>query len=304
MKERLILTERVTKIYPNGIKANENVSIHVNEGEVVCIAGPNGAGKTTLVRQIMGLLRPTSGIVRVLGCDPLKRTDVVKKEIGYVPQAPLFFYAHRVREVVDFVASISNASDDNKDQILRLLGLEQAKELIGYQLSLGQRKLLLLALALIKSPSVFILDEPTVLVDIVNKHRIWEVINEIKREKRRGILLVSHDLEEIRKLCDRIYFMVSGRIILEGSIHEISKLLRSSVELRISSNECKKLKGMLRGTVVSEGSEMLTLCYNSLNEALEDLQLITSSIPGDLRLVLEYPSIELSMMELFRRVGG
>jgi ABC-2 type transport system ATP-binding protein len=295
---KLVLTDRVTKIYPNGIKANENVSIHVNRGETVCITGPNGAGKTTLVRQIMGLLRPTSGTVRVLGHDPLKKISLIKREVGYVPQAPLFFPAHKVREVVDFVASTSKASD-NKEQLFKLLGLESTKELMGYQLSLGQRKLLLFMLALIKNPSILVLDEPTVLVDIVNKHNMWDVMAEIKREKK-GILLVSHDIEEIRRLCDRIYVMVNGRVVFEGDIHEVSRTLSSSAELKIFTSEYKRMRGLLKGTVISEGSEMLTLSYNSLREALEDLQLIASSdIIGNARLILEYPSIDLSVMRLF-----
>ncbi|MCS7366741.1 MAG: ABC transporter ATP-binding protein [archaeon YNP-WB-062] len=295
---KLVLTDRITKIYPNGIKANENVSIHVNRGETVCITGPNGAGKTTLVRQIMGLLRPTSGTVRVLGHDPLKKISLIKREVGYVPQAPLFFPANKVREVVDFVASTSKASD-NKEQLFKLLGLESTKELMGYQLSLGQRKLLLFMLALIKNPSILVLDEPTVLVDIVNKHNMWEVMVEIKREKK-GILLVSHDIEEIRRLCDRIYVMVNGRVVFEGDIHEVSRTLSSSAELKIFTSEYKRLRGLLKGTVISEGGEMLTLSYNSLREALEDLQLIASSdIIGNARLILEYPSIDLSIMRLF-----
>ena len=161
MRDPVVLAERVTKVYPNGVKANVDVSIVVRDCEVVCIMGPNGAGKTTFVRQVMGMLKPTSGVIRVFGVDPAEKQDYVRRRISYTPQLPLTFPAHKVLEVAEYIADLSGTPRSTVREVLEKLGLWDIRERLGYQLSIGQRKLLLLAMSLIKGGDLMILDEPT-----------------------------------------------------------------------------------------------------------------------------------------------
>ncbi len=300
MSNAVIHVENLTKIYPNGVIANRDVSLKVCNGEIVCLVGPNGAGKTTLVRQVMGLLKPTRGRVRVLGVDPFKEQYVVRENIGYVPQMPLAFPAHKVIEVLKYVTDLVGERSIGIDELLKLLELESVKNILGYQLSLGQRKLLLMAMALAKNPKILVMDEPTSFVDIVKKQLVWRIILRAKNEGK-TIFIVSHDVEEISRLCDRVYVMVSGRIIYHGSIKDIHKL--NGVELKIYVDEPRKIIEKIKyGTLRVEGNALI-VNYATFSDALKDLgNLASMSLDGfKFKLILEYPSITSSLLSILDR---
>ncbi len=290
--EDIILVRNVTKVYPNGVEANKNVSISVRCREIACLVGPNGAGKTTLIRQIMGLLKPSRGKIYVLGVDPLEKPDVIRENVGYVPQMPLAFPAHRVVEVLDYVAKLANKEDTKIEELLKLLGLENARYLLGYQLSLGQRKLLLMAMALIKDPKILILDEPTSFVDIVNRQLIWELVSRVKNDGK-TILLVSHDIDEIKRLCSKIYVMVAGRIVYGGSIEALRRL--SGIELKVYTDNPQRLINMIKHGAPEVRGNTIVVYYDVFSNALKDLEALSKTNIGDLKLVLEYPSLTYSI---------
>ena len=289
--------ENVTKIYPNGVVANRGVSLKVCNGEIVCLVGPNGAGKTTLIRQIMGLLRPTSGRVRVLGVDPFREQHVVRKNVGYVPQAPLTFPAHRVSEVLEYVVDLAGEKRARVYELLELLDLEDVRSALGYQLSLGQRKLLLIAMALAKNPAVLVMDEPTAFVDIIRKRVVWEIISKLKSQNK-TVLLVSHDVEEVKRLCDRVYVMFSGRVVYSGGITDVSKL--GGVELRIYTSSPSEVAKKIRHGVTRVQGNTLLASYTTLSEALKDLSSLADLPTNGLefKLVLEYPSITSTLLSI------
>ncbi len=290
MDSAVISIENVTKVYPNGVVANRDVSLEVNSGEIVCLVGPNGAGKTTLVRQIMGLVKPTRGKILVLGVDPFDKQRVVRENIGYVPQAPLVFPAHRVDEVLEYMVSLAGGSLSLVDELLELLGLRNVKNILGYQLSLGQRKLLLIAMALAKNPRILVMDEPTSFIDIVRKRLVWKAILNAKKEGK-TVLLVSHDIEEITRLCDRVYIMVKGRIVYHGDTKYVREF--SGVELRIYTNNPCRIAEKIKHGVLKVEDNVLTVSYSAFNNALKDLEKLVNSKHNSLkyRLNLEYPSI-------------
>lgn len=197
--QEIVVVDKVTKVYPSGVAANVDVSLKACSGEVLCIMGPNGAGKTTLIRQIVGIFRPTSGTVRVFGVDPVKHQDYVKRRVAYVPQLPIYYPAHRVVEVAKYVAELSGTHLDRVREVLEALDLWRVRDALGYQLSAGQRKLLLVALALIKSGDLLVLDEPTSFVDFLKKRVIWSTL--LREGAGKTMIVVSHDIEEVRILC-------------------------------------------------------------------------------------------------------
>jgi len=287
--QEVVLVDRVTKIYPNGVRANIDVSMRACSGEVICIMGPNGAGKTTLIRQIIGILKPTRGVIRVFGVDPVKNQDYIKKKIAYMPQLPLTYPAHKVIEVSKYVAELSNTPFERVREILEILDLWSSRDKLGYQLSIGQRKLLLLALALIKSGDLLVLDEPTTFLDIFKKRLTWSALLE---EKRRGrtMIIVSHDIEEARRLCDKVYVMVSGRIA--GKIESLSNINRG-VEVKVYYDKPSEIAHLFKRGSVKILSELLVADYTHLLDALEDLEnLAVNGVNRDIRVYLEYPSVE------------
>lgn len=245
----------------------------------------------------MGLLRPTSGRVRVLGVDPFMEQHVVRKNVGYVPQSPLTFPAHKVSEVLEYVVDLAGEKRVRVYELLKLLDLEDAKNVLGYQLSLGQRKLLLIAMALAKNPRILVLDEPTTFVDIIRKRVVWETILKL-RSQNKTMLLVSHDVEEVKRLCDRVYVMFSGRVVYNGGITDISKL--GGVELRIYTHKPSEVAKKIKHGVTMTQENTLLVSYTTLSEALKDLSSLADlSANGlELKLVLEYPSITSALLSI------
>ncbi|MEM1628707.1 MAG: ABC transporter ATP-binding protein [Desulfurococcaceae archaeon] len=302
MHDPVIFVKGVTKIYPNGIVANKDVAIEVNAGEITCVVGPNGAGKTTLIRQIIGLLRPTKGEIKVLGVDPFMSQSIIKREVGYVPQLPVMFPAHKPIEVLEYVASLARTRIDDVVNILERLGLNDVKDLLGYQLSLGLRKLVLMSIALIKNPRIMILDEPTSFMDIIRKKAVWDLISEFKCNNK-AVLLVSHDLEEVRRLCERFYLMMNGQVVF----HARSLPSLSEAELRIyprNMDDSDLIKIMIRNGVIKYDSDTLIVNYDSLIKAAEDLEYIASNGVNEIKLILEYPSFESFMEAVFKKVNS
>ncbi|MEM4487436.1 MAG: ABC transporter ATP-binding protein [Desulfurococcaceae archaeon] len=290
MYNRVIVAEKITKVYPNGVKANADVSLEVCSGETACIMGPNGAGKTTLVRQIMGLLKPTSGRITVLGFNPVERQEAIRRSVAYVPQLPLVFPAHRVIEVVRYVADLAGTPHTRVQEVLELLGLWDFRDRLGYQLSVGQRKLLLLAQALVKDSELMILDEPTSYIDVLKKRAVWDVLA-YEKSKGKTLLLVSHDLEEVRRLCDRVYLMLYGRVV---DVLSSLDSLHTWAEVKIISRFAGKLAQLFTRGDVNVGENIVVVKYQKLVDALQELEqlVINGEYRDDIRVYLEYPSVE------------
>ena len=245
--DKVLDVVNVTKIYPNGKKANTDINLEVRKGEIVGLIGPNGAGKTTLLRQILGLLKPTEGSITLLGKDIVKDPSIIKQEVGYEPQYPLYFPSLTVEESIGFALKFKGQKGDTLSkklsQIIELLCLGEVRKYYGYQLSPGLIKLQLLGVALAQSGSILVLDEPTSMIDIINKNHIWQVLADFKAEK--SLLIASHDMNEVKRLCDRIYLIVDGKVIAEGSPEQISGLLKLPCKFSFSTSDSDQTERLL-----------------------------------------------------------
>jgi len=285
----VVMVDRVTKVYPNGVEANVDVSLRVCDGEIACVLGPNGAGKTTLIRQIMGILRPTRGNVRVFGLDPVVHQDFVKRRIAYVPQLPVYYPDETVVGISEFFARLYDVPFGRVREVLEALGLWGIRDRKGEGLSPGERKLLLLALALIKRGDLYVLDEPTAFMDILKKRTSWEMLLG-EREEGKTMIVVSHDVEEVRRICDRIYIMFGGRLVASiASPSELSK----GVEVRVYYGRPGDIADFFRRGEVKVSEESLVARYAQLADAVGDLQeFALSPLSREARVFLEYPSTE------------
>jgi ABC-2 type transport system ATP-binding protein len=195
----------------------DDVSIAIAAGSVVALLGANGAGKTTALSLLLGLRRPDSGSARLFGGDP--REPVSRRRLGSTPQESGFPQTLRVGEVLDLVAAHYERPVSRDELVFRLLLGEVVDRQTG-GLSGGERRRLALALALIGSPELLILDEPTTGLDIESRRATWDALRAYVSEGG-TILLTTHYLEEAEALATRIVVLERGRVIAQGSVPEI-----------------------------------------------------------------------------------
>jgi ABC-2 type transport system ATP-binding protein len=199
------------KKYYGNIKAVDEVSFSVNQGEVFGLLGPNGAGKTTAIEIMEGLRKKDDGDVKVLGLDPWKDGYKLHKKIGVIPQDFTFFEKIKPREAIIYFADLFGTKVD-PDQILKEVLLEESANVLFENLSGGQKQKTGLALALVNSPELLFLDEPTTGLDPNARRAIWEVILGLKA-KGKTIILTTHYLDEAQQLSDRVAIMDHGKIV-------------------------------------------------------------------------------------------
>jgi ABC-2 type transport system ATP-binding protein len=222
----IIETHDLTKIY-NGQTAVDNLSFTVTEGEIFGFLGPNGAGKTTTLLMLLGLTEPTRGTARVLGLDPTRDPIKVKSKIGYLQENMGFYMDLNAVQMLRFVADLNNiAAGEAGDRIqsaLESVGLatESRKKIGAY--SRGMRQRLGLAELLIKDSRVAFLDEPTLGLDPDATNRIMDLIQDLCRNKHMTILLSSHLLHQVQKICHRVGIMISGRMVAQGPLDRLAQ---------------------------------------------------------------------------------
>ena len=221
----VIKTENLCKVYGSQT-AVDNITFEVTEGEIFGFLGPNGAGKTTTLLMLLGLTEPTSGTVEVLGMNPVKEPIEIKSRIGYLQENMGFYQDLNARQMLSFVAELNSIplkeSADRIDEALTTVGLaEEAGKKIGAY-SRGMRQRLGLSELLIKDSKIAFLDEPTLGLDPDATNRIMDMIQGLCIEKKMTILLSSHMLHQVQKICHRIGIMIKGRMIAQGTMKELA----------------------------------------------------------------------------------
>lgn len=211
----------VSFVHQSGIQALKNINLRIEKGERVAIVGENGAGKTTLIKHMNGLLKPTKGIVRVMGLDTRQAsTAELSRKVGIAFQNPDHqLFCETVEEEVSFALRNFGFTEDlTKKRVewtLRFFGLEQYSKSSPISLSGGEKKRLTLACILAWDPEVIVLDEPTVGQDAIQKEKLSEIIKMLNSAGK-TVVIVSHDIEFIWPLQPRVIIMSAGEIIGDG----------------------------------------------------------------------------------------
>ena len=205
------------------VRAVDGISFHVQPGELVGYLGPNGAGKSTTLKMLTGLLVPTGGDVRVNGHVPWRERKVYVARIGAVfGQRTTLWWDLPVIESLDLLEHIYKIPHDrfahNLAQFRSLLDLDPFLNTPVRSLSLGQRMRADICAALLHDPALLFLDEPTIGLDVVAKERIRQFIRHINRERGTTVLLTTHDLSDVEKLCDRVMIIDHGRLLYDGQL--------------------------------------------------------------------------------------
>jgi ABC-2 type transport system ATP-binding protein len=211
-----IAVEHVSKKFAN-FTAVDNVSFSVDTGETFGLLGPNGAGKSTLIRMITTLLTIHSGRITVFGQDVARSPNRARLEIGVVPQAMTSDTELTVRENLSIYAKLYGVRRDQRrraiKELLEIVGLTKWRDAEVRTLSGGMRRRVEVARGLVHSPKILFLDEPTTGLDPVSRVDVWEMLENIQRERQLTILLTTHYMEEADRLCDRIAIVDHGRLI-------------------------------------------------------------------------------------------
>jgi ABC-2 type transport system ATP-binding protein len=206
--------------------AVNDISFSINQGELVGYIGPNGAGKSTSIKMLTGILVPTSGEIEVAGRIPHKQRKEHAANIGVVfGQKTQLWWDIPAIESYRVLKTIYKIPDStyrqNLDIFRELLDLHEFEQTPVRQLSLGQRMRADLAAALMHDPSILFLDEPTIGVDVLAKEKLRTFIREINREKKVTVLLTTHDMTDIEKLCSRMMIIDDGQILYDGSLESL-----------------------------------------------------------------------------------
>ena len=219
----IITIENLSKSYASGLRALHNVNLEIREGEIFALLGPNGAGKTTLIGTVCGLVQPTEGRITVAGHDIVRRYRAARALIGLVPQELTTDAFETVWNTVSFSRGLFGRGPNpaHIEKVLRSLSLWDKKDSKILTLSGGMKRRLLIAKALSHEPRVLFLDEPTAGVDVELRRVLWRYLQEINAGGR-TILLTSHYLEEVERLCRDIAIVNAGRIVRQGSKDEIA----------------------------------------------------------------------------------
>jgi len=211
----IIEVDHLSKTYDKGPRALDDVSLTIDEGEIVALLGPNGAGKTTLISIICGLVVPSSGTVRVGGHDILTDWRAARRLIGLVPQEIALEPFESVINTVRFTRGLYGARPDEAylEKLLRSLALWEKRDAPTRALSGGMKRRVLIAKALSHRPRVLFLDEPTAGVDVALRREMWQVVDQLRRDGV-TIILTTHYLEEAEEMADRIGVIDGGKLLL------------------------------------------------------------------------------------------
>ena len=216
-----IMTKGLTRDYGEK-RAVDHLELMVQEGELFSLLGVNGAGKTTTIRMLCCLSTPTEGTAQILGHDVQKEADTVKSLVGISTQDTAVAEKLTVEENLRFMAEIYGKDrKDAVERIIRDFQLEEVRNKRAKTLSGGWKRRLSIAMALIGEPRVLFLDEPTLGMDVLARRELWKIIEGLK--KNTTIILTTHYMEEAEALSDRIGIMISGRLVMTGTLAELEE---------------------------------------------------------------------------------
>ncbi len=233
MKQVVLQTEQLTKKYRRRVIV-DHLSLRVERGDVFGFLGRNGAGKSTTLRMALGLVRPTSGSVRVLGWDMSRQPLRALKRIGAIVEAPAFYENFSGRQNLRMFSAMSGGAERRRiEEVLEIVGLrERASDRVRVY-SHGMRQRLGIAQALLPNPELIILDEPTDGLDPQGLCEIRNLIRRLRDEVNLTIVLSSHLLHEVEQICNRVAIIDAGRLLYQGSVEDLlgkSKLIKLRVD--------------------------------------------------------------------------
>ncbi|MGQ4914470.1 MAG: ATP-binding cassette domain-containing protein [Candidatus Asgardarchaeia archaeon] len=296
LREYEIIIENLTKIYPNGTKAVDNLNLKVQKGELLGFLGPNGAGKTTTIKMIAGLLKPTSGRIIVAGHELRKGSSEYKMKIGVIPQEIVFWEELTVEENVMLMGRVYNLPraylKERVKSLLEELMLYEHRKKLGAQLSGGMKRRLNLIMGIIHDPEIVICDEPSVGMDPQSRNILWEYLRNLVKKEKKTMILTTHFMEEADKLSDRVAIIDHGKLLVLDTTENLKKtvgegdtvILKLENSIKCDFELLKSIDDILE--IYNHNSEIRLRVKNAINNLPRILEILeqVNAKPNDIKI--------------------
>ncbi|MEM4366764.1 MAG: ABC transporter ATP-binding protein [Candidatus Anstonellales archaeon] len=304
--EYAIEAEGLSRTYKNKV-ALSRFSLKVRRGEVFGLLGPNGAGKSTFIRIVAGLERQDLGTLKIFGreaCPELRR------QIGIAPQENAIYPLLSCMENLLYFGSLYGIEGKEAREraafLLESLGLSEKKDTTSQFLSGGMKRRLSLACALMHSPKVIILDEPTTGLDPATRISMWETMKKVVADAKATLILTTHYMEEAEALCNRIAFVNSGKLVAEGTLDELKKMVgREIAKLKSVPGSPKELIKLIKGI---KGVESVTATEHGMVIEGKEIGLHMAEISKALKengeTIVELSISKPSLEDVFLKLTG
>ena len=306
-----INVNEITKLY-GPQKALDNLSFKVKTGEILGFLGPNGAGKTTTMKAITCFISPNSGDITVGGVSVLEQPDKVKGNIGYLPENNPLYLDMPIMDYLKFIGELQGVKKSDLDSRVKEMvlkcGLNDEKHKKIGELSKGYRQRVGLAQALIHDPEVLILDEPTTGLDPNQIIEIRELIKEIGKEKT--VILSSHILAEVEATCDRVLIINKGKIVADGTPHELRNKAQGNEVLKVAicggerNKVYEALKQLPEVDVVSFTNDEMTAYEVESKPQTSSCKAIFKMCATNGWYLTQLTPIEKNLEDIFRELTG
>ena len=306
MSDNQISINNLSKVYDNGFKALNNVSLKVKQGEILAMLGPNGAGKTSLISIICGIVKPSSGTVIIDNFDIIKNYRETRSRIGLVPQELNLESFETVFDTVAYSRGLYGKSPNPKhiEKVLKDLSLWDKKNTRLKELSGGMKRRVLIAKALSHEPKILFLDEPTAGVDVELRKDMWLVVEDL-RQTGVTIILTTHYIEEAEAIADRVAVINQGEIIVvEGKTELIKRMGHKKLTIELQDEIIVLPKELEKyNLTVSDDKTSLIYTYKSKGEKTGITDLLRDIKDAGLRLkdlITEQSSLEKIFVSLVK----
>ena len=294
-KQLIVETVNLSKTYDD-TKAVDGLNLRIEEGDMFGFLGPNGAGKTTTILMLLGLTEPTSGSVYVGGYNSTRESLKVKAMSGYLPEKVGFYENLTAAYNIAYTARLNGLPEavvtKRVNEALEVVGLSEVAEQNVGTFSRGMKQRLAFADILVKMPEIAILDEPTAGIDPEGVNQMLDLIAGIARERKMTVIMSSHQLHQVQRICNRVGIMVKGRLVVEGSLDQLSRDALGNkhfdIEVRLTEimpgivDAVKRIDGVL--SVKSTEDVLLISCSQDLRPQIAKAIVDTNGLLVEMKM--------------------
>jgi ABC-2 type transport system ATP-binding protein len=299
--KKAIVFNKVKKNFGK-LEALKGIDLTVDEGEFFALLGPNGAGKSTLINILAGLMKPSSGSVKVMGHDVIVDYQNARRSLGVVPQELVFDPFFNVREMLRFQAGYfgkGRENDDWIDEVIEGLDLQDKANTNMRMLSGGMKRRALIAQALVHKPPVIVLDEPTAGVDVELRKKLWQFIKKLN-QKGHTIVLTTHYLEEAETLCSRVAMMDQGKVVaLDKTRNLLKRFSAKNLNLRLDLKG-KKIPASIQRLIQITDQNFVTFLLKEIAE----VEFIISELKKSKIAILDMELNNSDLENVFLKLTG
>lgn len=308
----VVETSELSKSYGR-VTAVDKLNLRVEEGEVFGFLGPNGAGKTTAILMLLGLTEPTSGLARVCGYNSTREPLKVKRIAGYLPEKVGFYEdltaLRNLRYTAELNGLFGESTSRRISELLEMVGLGEVADKKVSKFSRGMKQRLGIADVLVKDPKVVFLDEPTAGLDPQGMNQLLSLIVAMAKERHITVVLSSHQLHQVQRVCSRVGIMSKGRLVMEGTVEQLGREALAGGRVRIEAQvsqptpqllpALKKVRGVL--AVETSGDRVFFSCENDLRSEIARAIIDSNTLLVQMK-IQEFPLEEI-YMKYFREEG-